>query len=85
MEQNNLHSITIEQCKKISATAIVSVDAFSQTQIVLSYDGGRIVVGGTGLKIVNFSTPTGNFSATGTVNSVKYVSKGVSIKQKLFK
>ena len=50
-----VHSVTIEDCKKISATAIESVDAFSSSQIVLSYAGGRTTVTGRGLKIVAFS------------------------------
>ena len=79
------HSLNIEQCKKISATAISSVDSFSQHQIVLSYAGGRIVVAGSGMKIVNFSKTSGSFAATGTITGVKYLAAGGSIKQKLFK
>lgn len=85
MESNTLHGVNVEQCKKITATAISSVEAFSPTQIVLLYDGGKIVVAGANLKIINFSTPTGNFCATGTISSVKYLAKGASLKQKLFK
>lgn len=56
-----VHTVTIEDCKKISATAIDSVDAFSSAQIVLSYSGGRITVAGSGLKIVAFSKQSGAF------------------------
>lgn len=79
------HNLTIEQCKKISATAITSVDSFSPHQIVLSYAGGRIVVAGSGMKIVNFSKTSGSFAATGTVTGAKYLAAGGSLKQKLFK
>ena len=48
------HSVNIEQCKRITATAIDSVDAFSDKQIMLSYSGGRIAVSGNGMKITNF-------------------------------
>ena len=79
------HSVSIEQCKRISATAIDSVDAFSDKQIVLSYSAGRIVVAGNGMKIVNFSKSGGSFSATGEITSVRYLSKGMVLKCKLFK
>lgn len=79
------HSVNIEQCKRITATAIDSVDAFSDKQIVLSYSSGRIVVAGSNMKIVNFSKSGGNFSATGDITSVKYLSKGLGLKGKLFK
>ncbi|MCH5142347.1 MAG: hypothetical protein J1G07_01340 [Clostridiales bacterium] len=79
------HNLSIEQCKRVSATAIASVDSFSDKQIVLSYAGGRIVVGGSGMKIINFSKTSGAFSATGEIASVRYVKKGSSLKQKLFR
>lgn len=78
-------NITIESCKRISATEIISVDSFSDKQIVLSYANGRIVVQGSGMKIVNFSKSTGAFSATGDIVSARYMQKGSSLKQKLFR
>lgn len=80
-----IHTLTIEDCQKFSATAIDSVDAFSPTQILLSYAGGRIAVTGSGLKIIAFSKGSGAFSAVGTVSGVKYASKGLKFAQKLFK
>lgn len=79
------HNLTIEQCKRVTATAIESVDSFSDSQIVLSYAGGRIVVSGSGMKIVNFSKTGGGFAATGTITGARYVSKGGSLRQKLFR
>ncbi len=83
--ENTTHSLTVEDCKKVSATSIESVDAFTSSQIILSYAGGRIVVAGSGLKIVGFSKSGGNFTATGTVTGIKYSPKGVRITQRLFK
>ena len=78
------HSINIEQCKRITATAIDSVDAFSDKQIILSYSAGRIVVAGSNMKIVAFSKTGGNFSAAGDITSVRYLSKEMGLKR-LFK
>ena len=83
MEDN--HNLSIEQCKKVTASAIASVDAFSDKQIILSYAGGRIVINGLGMKIVNFSKTSGSFSATGTITGARYIQKGGSLRQKLFK
>ena len=85
MENVAPHSLGIEQCKKVTATAITSVDAFSDKQIILSYQSGRIIVAGSGMKIVNFSKTSGAFSATGSVTGVKYSQKGGTFRQKLFK
>lgn len=85
MEQSEQHLITVENRKRISATQIESVDAFSPTQLVLSYAGGRIVVVGSDMKITAFSKSSGAFSASGTITSVKYQQKGMALKQRLFK
>lgn len=85
MDNVEPHSIGIEQCKRVTATAVESVDAFSDKQIVLSYSAGRIVVTGNGMKIVNFSKTSGAFTATGEIISVRYANKSVGLKQKLFK
>lgn len=78
------HNLSVEQCKRVTATAVTEVNAFSDKQIVLSYSGGRIVVTGSGMKIVNFSKTSGSFCAAGEINGVKYLGKG-GLKQKLFK
>ncbi|MBE7088936.1 MAG: hypothetical protein E7370_05440 [Clostridiales bacterium] len=87
MEEKNSqnHSIIIEQCKKISATAIERVEGFSAQQIILSYSNGKIFISGNNLKIINFSSSTGAFSATGEIFAVKYGVKGAKFMQKIFK
>ncbi len=84
MEQQQ-HTLTIEQRKSLLATAIESVDGFSDRQMTLSYGGGRIFILGEGLKIVNFSKATGAFHAVGNITSVKYGAKGISLAKKIFK
>ncbi len=79
------HNLTIEQRQRVTATEIISVDAFSDRQIVLSYQGGRIVVSGTDMKIVAFSKTTGAFSAAGNISGARYIAKGASFAKKLFK
>ena len=65
------HSVSIDECKRISASGIESVDAFSATQIVL--------------KIENFSKGSGAFSAAGTITGVKYAARAVKIVRRLFR
>lgn len=84
MQENNNHSIQIEQRKKISISAVESVVSFSEVKIVLALVGGeRLTVIGTDLKIIGFSKTNGSFSAEGTVVSVAY--GGKSFVAKLFK
>lgn len=85
MEQNEGHIISIENRKRLTATQIEAVEAFSPTQLILSYAGGRIAVTGNDMKITAFSKSSGSFAASGTFTSVKYQQKGVALKQRLFK
>ena len=83
MEQNEGHIISIENRKRFSATQIEAVTAFSPTQLVLTYAGGKIIVTGSDMKIPSFSKSTGSFSASGNFASVKYAQKGAGLR--LFK
>ena len=85
MEQNEGHIITIENRKRFTATQIEAVEAFSPSQITLTYAGGKIIVSGSDMKITSFSKSTGSFAASGLFGAVKYAQKGGSLKQRLFK
>ena len=54
MEEERPQTTLIEQQKKISLTAVESVDAFSAQQIVLTLQNGRAFIAGDDLKIVGF-------------------------------
>ena len=85
MEQNEGHIVSIENRKRLTATQIEAVEAFSPTQLTLAYAGGRIIISGSDMKITAFSKSTGSFAASGTFGAVKYAQKGGSLKQRLFK
>ena len=85
MEQNDGHILTVENRKRLSVTQVEAVESFSPTQLVLIYVGGKIVVTGSDMKITSFSKSSGSFSASGTITSVKYMQKGVGLRQKLFR
>lgn len=69
----NLPSVlTIEQQEKITFTGVESVDSFSETNINLTVNGKRVQITGTHLKVLAFAKGSGNFSATGQVNGVKF-------------
>ena len=84
MQENNNHSIQIEQRKKISISAVESVVSFSEVKIVLSLVGGeKLHVAGMGLKITGFVKASGVFTAEGTITGISY--GGKSFASKLFR
>ena len=85
MEQNEGHILSIENHKRLTATQIEAVEAFSPTQLILAYAGGRIIITGNDMKITSFSKTNGGFTATGLFTSAKYAQKGMGLRQRLFK
>ena len=82
--QDNKHSVTIEQRKNLTVSAVESVVAFSEVKIILAlFDGERMNVVGSGLKITGFSKTNGTFVAEGSITSVSY--GGKSFAAKLFR
>ena len=76
--------LTIEQQRKITLSGVSSVDAFSETAILLTVNGKRVKIEGTKLKVLAFSEGSGNFAASGEVTLVKYGAQGKAL-SRLFK
>jgi hypothetical protein len=84
MQENNKHSISLEQRKNLTVSGVESVTAFSEVKIVLSLIGGeKMNVIGMGLKITGFSKTSGSFTAEGQITGISY--GGKSFVSKLFK
>ncbi len=84
MGEGRPQTTLIEQQKKISLTAVESVDAFSDRQIVLTLENGRAFIAGEELKIVGFSKSEGSFSAVGKIAGVRFCSRREKLVRKLF-
>lgn len=82
-ENNSVNNLTIEQQKNITVTGVSAVNAFSETQIILTLQSIKLQINGTSLKIADFSKESGHFFATGEISAVKYLSS--SAKFKIFK
>lgn len=83
MQEIKASILTIEQQKKITMTGVSSVDAFSESAILLTVNGKRVQISGSRLRVLSFSEGSGNFTASGEVVSVRYGAKGGL--KKLFK
>ena len=77
--------LTLENQQKLTLTGVEGVDAFSDTAITLTVNKKKVVISGSGLKVLAFSQGSGNFSASGVVFNIKFGGiKGKGL-QKLFK
>lgn len=79
------HQILI--CKNgIDAKGIKEVEGFSDKEIkVVAADERKLIVSGSGLRIVNFSKNAGELSVCGIVNAVTYRGRNEKLLKRLFK
>lgn len=83
---DNLHVLTIDNRKKVTATGILEVASFSDREIKLIVkDKTVLFLNGNNLKILGFDNQSGNFMLTGEIVSFKYRGKEESLIKKVFK
>ena len=87
-----MHNNVIEQDKLIlegrknfSMTGVQTVDGFSEQCLKLTVSGNKVIVTGENIKITAFNKSTGNLTAEGLVNEIKYAHKKQPIIKRLFK
>ena len=71
--------------KKASMTGVAKVDGASETEIALTTCMGRLIVTGSGLKIVKFDEQDGNLVITGNIDALKYAQTKPPLLKRIFK
>ena len=86
MQQQSRESVlTVEQQKRITFSGVDSVDAFSDTRILLTVLGKKVRIEGSNLKVLSFSQGSGNFLASGEVSMVRFGGHKGKLLSRLFK
>lgn len=80
IEQNKKqHNLVIDERKKLKATGISDVEGFDETKIYAMMEELSLTIGGKNLKVISFSSETGDLFIEGEIDSVTY-SKALSRK-----
>lgn len=77
--------VLIEDRKRLSMTGVDSVDGFSEQILKLSVEGSKVIITGENIKINSFNKSTGNLSAEGHFNSVKYENRKEPLIKRILK
>ena len=81
--------LSLENRKELRISGVEDVDSFSETEIVIVTNMGRLTVKGENLHINKLNVDTGDFAADGCVLSLVYSKnnsqKKGSLTQRLFK
>lgn len=75
-QKNGLHSLVMENRKRLAISGVKEVEGFTETEVRLYTDMGQITVKGRNLKVNQVSTETGELIMNGDmINSVVYSEK----------
>ena len=72
--------LTLENQSRLALTGVERVDSFSDREIRLTVGGKKTRIEGSKLKVLSFSEGSGNFTASGNVDCIRFSQtvKGVS-------
>ena len=82
---NKIHTFTTTNRSRGEITSVIEVLSFSDDELCLSTNLGRLTIVGKDLKIVNFLSEQGKLNFCGTVNSVRYDEKKPPLLKRIFK
>ena len=68
--------LTLEDRARLSLTGVEKVDSFSDRLIRLTVSGKKVRIEGSRLKVLAFSEGSGNFSASGYVDAIRFLAAG---------
>lgn len=80
-----MDKLCLDGRKHLSMTGVDTVDAFSEQSLKLTVSGSRVIILGSDIKISAFNKATGNLTADGNFNEIKYAYKKEPIIKRFFK
>lgn len=83
---DNLHLLTIDNRKRLTASGVLEVKEFSDREVKLKLsDKTILILYGNNFKIGGFDEKSGNVLMTGDIISLRYKGKEESLLKKVFK
>ena len=81
-----MQQITITESKGAVMSEVKDVLSFSDKEIkIVTKDGKKVAIFGSGLKINGFSKASGEFNVEGSVTAVRYLGAHESVLKRVFK
>lgn len=66
------HAFSVDERKILNATGILDVEEFDETKIYAMLEDSAFTIGGKHLKVIGFSSESGNLKVEGEIDSVSY-------------
>lgn len=84
-DQIQIDKLILDARKRLTMTSVESVDGFSEQFLKLKAGGCKVLILGENIKITAYNKESGNLSADGIFNSIKFDVKKESILKRIFK
>ena len=83
--QLEMDKLSLEGRKILVMTGVQSVDGFSEQFLSITVSGNKVKILGENIKISSFNKASGNLTAEGLFNEIKYNVKKMPLVKRLFK
>lgn len=84
-----VQTLNLMSRKSLSIDGVDDIESFSDKEVILSTNLGRLLIRGEGLKLSKLVVETGDFNVSGLINSMTYQkssqNKNTSFFERIFK
>ncbi|MBE7089710.1 MAG: hypothetical protein E7362_02780 [Clostridiales bacterium] len=77
--------LTLDARKRLALNGVNSVDGFSEKELKLTVNGSKVEIKGENIKITAYNNVSGNFTADGKFNEIKFGGTKTPIIKRIFK
>lgn len=83
--ESKLHSLTLEEQKRLNLTGILNVDSFNEKEVCLKLAENTLHITGANLNVEKLNVEDGTLSILGDISAIRYSGAKQSIIKRIFK
>ena len=85
MENPRIHSLMLEEQKKLSLTGILNVESFNEKEVYLKLADNMLNITGANLNVEKLNVEDGTLTVMGEIGTIRYSGARQSLLKRIFK
>ena len=75
MAQGASHAVTLDKREHVLVSGVSDILEFDENNVLIATSAGKMMIEGSGLKIISLDAESGKLSATGKIDSLSYIDR----------
>ena len=75
MAQGASHAVTLDKREHVLVSGVSDILEFDENTVLIATSAGKMMIEGSGLKIISLDAESGKLSATGKIDSLSYIDR----------